>query len=215
MRYIAWLNSSAPRLVDYLAPPAPVSVIRDYEQQIQMDLPRELVAVWGLHAGQQKVEELGYAPFMGMEFLSPAESLGEWRRWQEMWAEQDADARTELREFCTSVPPEAIRPEYVTRGWIPVFKEPLESNYIGTDLNPGPTGKIGQVINFGRDEDRKVVIAWSLSDLLAFVAADVESGAVYVEPPPQGYTMPDIRREGTRCYLCYLTNRAELEGPLA
>lgn len=39
-------------------------------------------------------------------------------------------------------------------------------NYIGVDLDPAANGVIGQIIDFGRDEDDKKVIAKSIKEYL-------------------------------------------------
>lgn len=215
-RYVRWLDSVAPELAEAFAPPASESEIRAYEAaEIGTSLPPELHELWLINGGQLDVGE-PCPLFIVMELLSPTESLYEWRMWQDMWSGEDAENRALLSEFCTSFPEGAIQPSYVTPGWIPVFKEILEPDYLGVDLNPGPNGRLGQVINFGRIDDEKVVIAWTLSDLLEFVARDVESGAILVEPPPDGFVMPELRREAAvGRYISWIAARAEREGPLS
>ena len=52
---------------------------------------------------------------------------------------------------------------------------------MAVDLAPGPTGKWGQVILFGRDYDCKYVVARSWSAFLATVADDLNSGKWFVD----------------------------------
>ncbi len=54
-------------------------------------------------------------------------------------------------------------------------------NNLAVDLAPGPTGKWGQVILFGRDYDCKYVVARSWSAFLATVADDLNSGKWFVD----------------------------------
>jgi cell wall assembly regulator SMI1 len=43
-------------------------------------------------------------------------------------------------------------------------------------LDPGSAGRIGQVINFGRDEHNKFVLGSSLTDLSAWMIAQYQRG---------------------------------------
>lgn len=52
---------------------------------------------------------------------------------------------------------------------------------MAVDLAPGPAGKWGQVILFGRDYDCKYVVARSWSAFLATVADDLNSGKWFVD----------------------------------
>ena len=49
-------------------------------------------------------------------------------------------------------------------------------NYLGIDLDPGPNGVVGQVINFGGDERRKYVLATSWGRFLEDFADELEAG---------------------------------------
>ncbi len=51
-----------------------------------------------------------------------------------------------------------------------------DSNHIGIDLEPGPCGVVGQVINFGRDQEQKYVLARSWAHFLKDVADELEAG---------------------------------------
>jgi cell wall assembly regulator SMI1 len=66
-------------------------------------------------------------------------------------------------ETFTSTPENAIKKKYFHYKWLPVFSDE-GGNYIGIDLDPDINGKKGQIINFGRDEDKMVVLADNLED---------------------------------------------------
>ncbi|CEP21003.1 unnamed protein product [Cyberlindnera jadinii] len=74
-----------------------------------------------------------------------------------------------------SFPPGAVEPVYAHPMWIPLVTD-LAGNNIGVDLAPGPNGKVGQVIVFGRDFDVKFVLANHWGDFLLMFANDLEAG---------------------------------------
>lgn len=79
-----------------------------------------------------------------------------------------------------SVPEGAIQRVYAHPGWIPLISDFL-GNYIGVDLAPGPKGRWGQVILFGREFDRKYVVAPSWAAFLMTFADDLENGNHLIE----------------------------------
>lgn len=78
-----------------------------------------------------------------------------------------------------SVPEGAIQRVYAHPGWIPLISDFLGNN-IGIDLAPGPKGRWGQVILFGREFDRKYVVASSWAAFLMNFADDLENGNHYI-----------------------------------
>lgn len=79
--------------------------------------------------------------------------------------------REELLDKQQSQPPNAVQKAYAHPSWIPMARD-WGGNCIAIDLSPGPMGKWGQVILFGRDYDTKFVIARSWAVFLASVADD-------------------------------------------
>lgn len=84
---------------------------------------------------------------------------------------------TELQE---SVPEGHVQKVYAHPAWIPLAKD-FEGNNIGIDLAPGPSGRWGQVILFGRNFDRKYAIAPSWASFLATFADDLYAGDHYID----------------------------------
>ncbi|KAK6200077.1 protein involved in-beta-glucan synthesis [Scheffersomyces amazonensis] len=74
-----------------------------------------------------------------------------------------------------SIPPNSVQPYYYHKGWLPILKD-LGGNQIALDLAPGPAGKWGQIILFGRDFDTKLVIASSFQEFIFGYVNDLESG---------------------------------------
>ena len=77
-----------------------------------------------------------------------------------------------------SFPEHAVALDYANADWVSLTKSAGSSDYLGVDLAPGPAGTIGQVIYFGRDEERKCVLAVGWAGFLADLATFLESGAV-------------------------------------
>jgi hypothetical protein len=73
-----------------------------------------------------------------------------------------------------------VQKAYAHPAWIPVARD-WGGNHIAIDLAPGPAGKWGQVIIFGRDYDCKYVIARSWAAFLAVFAEDLCSGKTFIE----------------------------------
>ena len=88
--------------------------------------------------------------------------------------------REELQSRQDSQPPNAVQRVYAHPGWIPLARD-WGGNNIAVDLAPGPTGKWGQIIIFGRDYDCKYVVARSWSAFLAMVADDLQSEKWWVD----------------------------------
>lgn len=102
-------------------------------------------------------------------------------------------------DYQESIPEGAIQKVYAHPAWIPLATDYLGNN-IAVDLAPGPNGKWGQVILFGREFDRKFVVASSWAAFLMLFADDLENGRHLVEDEtedgvflfraPNGITIP-------------------------
>lgn len=102
--------------------------------------------------------------------------LAEWRIWKGL----EEEYANEGDHY--SVPAGWIKERYIDRYWLPISKD-WGGNHLGLDLDPDEMGRWGQVINFGRDEEVKYVIARTLTDLLQFIrdAAKERSYSVHQE----------------------------------
>ncbi|MEV0284002.1 MULTISPECIES: SMI1/KNR4 family protein [unclassified Kribbella] len=186
--------------------------VDQYEEAVGAELPAELRQLWGIHDGEAGPEPSG-GTIGGLVFLGVAESLREWADWSSLRDETSDEDMQALRMFSASVPAEAVQLEYTAAGWLPILKESMEGSYLGLDLAPGPGGQPGQVINFGRDEDRKAVISRSMSDLLSFIASEARQGEFVVSSvEPSGQPVLAHRRGRL---IPVLRRLAESGGPLA
>lgn len=82
------------------------------------------------------------------------------------------------RQDC--VPPGSVQRSYAHPAWIPLVRD-WGGNNLAVDLAPGPNGRWGQIVLFGRDYDTKYVIARSWAHFLATVADDLSSGKWFVD----------------------------------
>jgi len=100
--------------------------------------------------------------------------------------------RQELLDRQDSQPSRAIQKAYAHPGWIPLARD-WGGNNLAVDLAPGPTGKWGQIIIFGRDYDCKYVVARSWAAFLAGVADDLQSEKVFVDEETQELKLREFK----------------------
>lgn len=77
-------------------------------------------------------------------------------------------------ENFTSYPEGAIQRTYFHLRWVPIIQD-HGGNYIGVDLEPGPSGHWGQIIVFGRDEHDMFVLADDWEGFLDLILGLIES----------------------------------------
>jgi cell wall assembly regulator SMI1 len=143
---------------------ASAAAFEKFAAKTRLSLPHGLRGYWGAHDGQ--ASDFGLAA--GFRFLSlseAAKTLADWAATRK----QLGDSLKMLDRSSRSHPPGAIQKKYSLPGWLPLLSDG-EGNHIGVDLDPGPSGKVGQVINFGRDEEEKYVLFPSVVDLVEWLA---------------------------------------------
>lgn len=160
------LRGKFPELANSLNAPATDSEIAAFEKKLGHKLPVELRQLYKIHNGES--DEVGL--FFGLPFLSLEAAMREW----EVWASIANEGESSLDTNISSVPDNHIKENYANKNYIP-FIEDFGGNNIGIDLDPGAKGMKGQVINFGRDEEMRFVVAENLSDFLTFVLENLKS----------------------------------------
>ena len=117
--------------------------------------------------------------------------------------------RQELLERQDSQPSRAIQKAYAHPGWIPLARD-WGGNNLAVDLAPGPVGKWGQIIIFGRDYDCKYVVSRSWAAFLATVADDISSEKVFVDEETQELKLREFKTASVEpAYLNILRWRAD------
>ena len=162
-----WYTQQIPEFADTLNPGALEEEIRELDEEVRRvtgtSLPSALVEIYKVNAGQKEFAVAG--AFFGLPFLSPQDVLKQWLDWRSI-ADTDPELADEVVN--TSYPRGAVRLQYMNPGHIP-FSYDGAGNHLGIDLSPGPKGNVGQVINFGRDQDDRFVLADSLETFFVWI----------------------------------------------
>lgn len=155
---------------DWLRPAATPERLARTEAVLGTTLPAEWRELYLNYDGE--AGEVGL--FLGLPWLPLEELVRQWRIWE--------DLREEYAEEGThySIPPGAIQELYINSGWLPLSHD-WGGNHLGIDLRPGPRGKVGQFISFGRDEELKFVIAHNTEDLFRFLYEEIRSPRSVIE----------------------------------
>ncbi|WP_342511992.1 SMI1/KNR4 family protein [Sporosarcina sp. FSL K6-1522] len=163
----------------FLNPPATEVAIQQAEKQMGIVFPDDLRALYLTHNGEM---EEGPGLFFGLPFLSLEDMLLEWESWKDLVEDEELQTIDAY-----SVPPAWIKESYANRYWLPISKD-YSGNHLAIDLDPVKQGKRGQVINFGRDEEIKYVIAHHITDFLAFITATLQEGPYTIEETDEWLT---------------------------
>ena len=172
----AWYAEYLPEALESLNSGASEEAIAVLDEELQREigqgLPEELRELYAQNDGQDRFTTT-CGMFFGLEFSSLSQMLLDWQVWRDAAQEQDMDA--DFREFSTIYPPETIQNVYACPFWLPFVRDG-GGNHLGLDLQPGSAGLKGQVINFGRDEEYRCVVADSLAAFLEWLLAQYRSG---------------------------------------
>nr|WP_281378783.1 leucine-rich repeat domain-containing protein [Paenibacillus phyllosphaerae] len=160
-----------PELAAALRPAASIEDIRGAERTMGVEFPAPLRELYLLHDGE---EADGTGLFWGLRFLPLDEVVSSWHTWSDL-----EEAYGAMGDHY-SVPSGWIKESYINVQWIP-FAEDGGGNHLGVDLDPDEQGLNGQIINFGRDEQMKYVIARNLTDFLQFLRDELKNGRYTVE----------------------------------
>ncbi|MBV9928154.1 MAG: SMI1/KNR4 family protein [Acidobacteria bacterium] len=167
-RLKAWLRAHAPHLLPCLQEGVTDQELDDFEWDIGVTLPRDFRAFYKVHNGEPEL--CGGGLIFGLQLLP----LAEIREQQAAWADL-VDMNEEMADSMESEPEGAIQLLYANPLWLP-FTHDQGGNHLGLDFDPGPKGTPGQVIVFGRDEDRKKLVAPSFAAFLDGVIRELEGG---------------------------------------
>lgn len=205
-----WVERNYEELFDQLCEGCTQNDVNELEHELDCTLPMEVRESLAVHDGQERGGTPTGILF-GCMLLDCEEIVQEWKNWRVVNEEYLSGAtqiqpqfpikalggassssaapsqqnsnplwRQDLLDRQESQPPKAIQKAYAHPSWIPLARD-WGGNNIAIDLAPGPMGKWGQVIIFGRDYDCKYVISRSWATFLAVVADDMTSEKVFVD----------------------------------
>nr|MCR5126920.1 SMI1/KNR4 family protein [Lachnospiraceae bacterium] len=126
--------------------------IRDAENELGLRFPEELKGLYLANDGDNKKSVCGM--ILGLHFLSLNEMRREWRSMKKTLEDPAINNNCQS----TSTPEGCIKRCYGNNKWLPLASD-ASGNYIGIDLDPDIHGTAGQIINWGRDEENKMVFA--------------------------------------------------------
>jgi cell wall assembly regulator SMI1 len=166
-----WMKINIPDTLEALNPPASEARIAEVEKLIGQSLPEDYKELYRIRDGEGEI----VGAFLTTLFAPLEQVKINYKNWFELFHEEGIQEA--VSPSCGSHPEGAIQKAYIDLGWIP-FTEDGGGNHLGIDLNPGPRGIHGQVINFGRDQEQKYVLANSLSEFLAWIVDQIQDGSI-------------------------------------
>ncbi|WP_229297047.1 MULTISPECIES: SMI1/KNR4 family protein [Herbaspirillum] len=178
-----WLETNLHEVYVDLAPGCSEADLAEFENQIGVALPESLKDLYRMHDGQFVSANTG--PFFGLIFLSLADARKHWESWKKVIDECSPGDMQGASRFCKSAKAGAIKEIYANKFWIP-FAYDYGGNHLGVDLDPGERGNVGQVINFGRDEDEKFVLGSSVETFMEWLVEQLESGNAAIRNEDDG-----------------------------
>lgn len=155
------------------------SEISEFESEYNIKLPDDVVTYLQQINGEIPYEQqykLEVGLFLGLQTLN----LEDIKREMDVWKQVVEDDPELLDEEYESLPEGAVNPIYCDAdSWIGLATDG-SGNSIGVDLKPGPNGKVGQVIVWGRDyNEERIVIFDSWGDFLKEVVKDLKRTDLY------------------------------------
>jgi cell wall assembly regulator SMI1 len=163
-----WLARHHPTLLPMLHAPADDAAFTSLEDRIGFALPDDFKQSYRIYDGSDET----CGPLVGLPLMSLAVIARSW----DVWADVADEGNVDLDAECRSHPPGAVKLVYASRGWIPFAGD--GQNYVAIDFDPGPAGTRGQIINSGRDDMMRHVIAGTFTGFMEFVATQFAASRV-------------------------------------
>ncbi|MGV9351221.1 SMI1/KNR4 family protein [Streptomyces spiralis] len=135
------------------------------------ELPPDLVALYGEADGDDEIGLFHGHLWFGLE--STTTHIHHHYEWK--WTDNPLWAMADEAE-----PPGAIRRWLSSPNWIP-FATSTGGDYLAVDMDPGPAGRPGQVIRVGKNYQRPVYVADSVTTMLRRHVAALDRGDYWQE----------------------------------
>ncbi|MFN9812147.1 MAG: SMI1/KNR4 family protein [Deltaproteobacteria bacterium] len=154
----------APELLASVRPPAIVEDVEAIESYLGRNLPEEFRAWISMHDGTSaEIHPRGRLMTLA-QLIATKRFL-------------DSDLGSVANDIAEA--DLAVRACWWHPAWVPIT-EPGTGDYFCLDLDPGPGGLVGQVIEYRHDHPERLLIAPSLSEWFNALAKDIECGDVVV-----------------------------------
>jgi cell wall assembly regulator SMI1/ankyrin repeat protein len=176
---------SASNLINPILITAPASDIKECELGYGTAFNDELKIVYK-HCTQ------GQYLFFGMCLMSPADVASNLKNWTDLAVNGQLNNIQNYPVY----PEGTIKNEYINTKWLS-FANDLTTNYISIDYDPAAKGTVGQIINSGRDQWERFVVAKNITELARKVMHIVEANNVEISP--EGYF--NLKSEGGGGFL--------------
>ncbi|KAJ6171661.1 hypothetical protein N7470_000728 [Penicillium chermesinum] len=200
-----WLEDNFEELLDNLGEGCTQNDINELEHELDCSLPLELRESLMIHDGQER-PGLPTGLLFSVMLLDCEEIVQERHNWKTV--NEDILAAPMPRPPTSRIPIGAAnfssaktpsllalsKKAYAHPAWIPLARD-WGGNHLAIDLAPGPAGKWGQVIIFGRDYDCKYVVARSWAAFLAMFADDLCSGRAHVDEETNEMKLLEFKKQ--------------------
>jgi cell wall assembly regulator SMI1 len=179
----SWLNAHIPEVVSDLRTGATEAELQDLSLGLGLSLPDDFLQLYTWHNGQEG--NINTGPWYGLTFL-PLDQVGrECETWRQVLVDSSPESLGSLASNATSTPAGFVKKQYAGTGWVP-FAHDHAGNYLGVDLCPDAKGTYGQVINFGRHEERKIAVAPNLGAFVSWMLNELRTGNFNIRDEDDG-----------------------------
>ncbi|MDM5278274.1 SMI1/KNR4 family protein [Paenibacillus silvae] len=152
--------------------------LQKYEAQFGFKLPEHMKELYSICNGDN--DRFIAGSILGMKFLTIEKVYKHWKLQNDLLSSLSKTDILNLNAQCTSLDPKKVKCQCFNPLWIPIADD-SGGNYIGIDLDPDEHGEVGQIINFGRDENEKLVIANNMNEFVIQIADVIESDECKME----------------------------------
>ena len=154
----------------FIETPALETDIVACEEKIKMKFNDELKTIYK-HCTQ------GEYLFFGLMLLNPNQIAATWHGWIDI----GFIGLVENDQNYPMFPEGTIQKQYINAKWLS-FCSDMTNNHVSIDYDPAEKGKMGQIINSGRDQWERYVLADNITDLARKVMKRVEANEVEITP---------------------------------
>lgn len=209
-RVLNWMQDHLPNVMADLQTGARPSELYGLETVWNVDFDLAFKALYTTANGQKNKTNTGF--FYGLEFLSIDRMTNFWLNQVNLIRENSRN-KIHMNEFAKSFEEDKIKEVYASEKWVP-FAYDWGGNFLGLDFDPGQNGKMGQIINFGRDEDVKFVVADDFGSFIKWYADQLEEGNFFINTEDDGGKSLNTKIPPSGHFLDSIRKMYELEGQM-